>query len=246
MKAVGNRSVARRPLRLGRGLLGLFLIVVLGLVAAAAWITLQPRTPEQRAAAATELVAAVQVSATISASSLLATNAIADFGIAGGIRSVHVRIVDGLRLDVRVESLRDIVLAEPPRLCLVGPYSAPDDAGLTDRCWGEPDLAALFSAKVPRDATGHLMLGPGSPIALSVPLQRGTSRCDYPPGTWLLELTMDPLIDGSSSGNREPPAVKLEVPFAGTKPLILVTGSRYCGLAETIYTDQGEPPIATP
>jgi hypothetical protein len=191
-------------------------------------------------------VAAVNVTATLTGSSLLATNAIADFGISGGIRSVHVRIVDRLQLDVRVETARDIVLAEPPRLCLVGPYSAPDDAGLTDRCWGEPDLAALFAAKLPKDAAGRPMLAPGTPIVLTVPLQRGTARCDYPPGTWQLELTMNPLIDGSASGNREPPAVKLDVPFATAQPLTLVTTSRYCGLAETIYQDQGEPPVATP
>jgi hypothetical protein len=243
----GNRPQARDLLRSRRRLLGLVvLLLVLGVAGGAAWAALQPHTPEQRAAAASQLVAGVHVTAAVTSSSLLATSAIADLGIQGGILSVHVRIVDELRLDVRVESASDIALTGPPRLCLVGPYSAPDDAGLTDRCWGEPDLAALFAAKVAKDPAGRPMLSSGTPIAVSVPLHRGSTRCDYPPGTWQLELTLDPLIDGTSSGNREPPAVNLEVPFAGTQPLIFVTGSRYCGLAETVYRDQGEPAVLTP
>ncbi len=241
----GNGSRARALLRSTRGRIGLLLLLLVVIAGVAAWAT-QPRTPQQRAELAGQLAAAIHVTATVKGSSLLATNAIADFGISSGIRLVRVRIVDELQVDVRIDTAKDITFAAPPRLCLVGPYSAPDDAGLTDRCWGEPDVTALFAAQLTTDGGGRSMLTTAMPIAISVTLHRGTTRCDYPPGTWQLELTMDPLIDGASSGNREPPAVNLEVPFAGTEALTLVTDSRYCGLAETIYRDQGEPAVVTP
>ena len=58
------------------------LLVLAGAVAiVTAWIALQPRTPEQRLAAARELAAGIRVTPTVNATSLLATSAIADFGI---------------------------------------------------------------------------------------------------------------------------------------------------------------------
>jgi len=220
------------------------LVLVVAVVGAAVWTAAQPRSPAQRLEAANALASGIHMTATVTGSSLLATNATADFGVGNGIRLVHVRITDELRLDLRITTDRDVVLAGPPRLCLVGPYSAPDDAGLTDRCWGEPDLAALLLAHVSTDGTGRPVLAAATPIALSVTLRRGDVRCDYPPGTWQLELTIDPLIDRSASGERDAPSVKVEVPFAGTSALPFVTESRYCGLADTIYRDQGEPPLA--
>jgi len=245
MTAAGNPSRARGLLSSRRARIGLLIVLLVVIAAGAVWVA-QPRTPEQRAELASQLVAAVHVTATVKGSSLLATNATADFGISGGIRLVRVRIVDELQLDVRVQTDRDITMAAPPRLCLVGPYSAPDDAGLTDRCWGEPDVAALFAAQVTTDAGGRSMLTTAQPIAVSVTLHRGMTRCDSPPGTWQVELTLDPLVDGTASGNGESPPLKVDVPFAGTQPLTLVTVSRYCGLAETIYLDQGEPAVVTP
>ena len=60
---------------------------------------------------------------------------------------VPVTVVESLALDVRLTADRDLVLAGPPRLCLVGPFAAPDDAGLIDRCWGDPDPGAALAAR---------------------------------------------------------------------------------------------------
>jgi hypothetical protein len=204
-------------------------------------------SPSRHAADLDDLVAGVRVSVDVADSSLLATEAVADFGIEEGVRMVRVRIVDELDLDIRIETTETLTLAGPPRVCLVGPYSAPDDAGLSDRCWGEPDLGGLLAQRLTTDPTGHPMLLAGQPIVLSGGLQRGTVRCDYPPGAWQLEVTLEPLLDGSSSGRIELPPVGIGVPYLVADPLRLVLlDTRYCGLATVVFRDQGEPPVATP
>ncbi len=95
------------------------------------------------------------ISATVVDRTLAATEAVADLGIDEGVRMVRVRIVDELDLEVQVQSPEVLTLAAPPLVCLVGPYSAPDDAGLSDRCWGEPDLGQLLADQLPLDDAGH-------------------------------------------------------------------------------------------
>jgi hypothetical protein len=166
--------------------------------------------------------------------------------VQGGIRTVRVRIVDELAVDVRVEADEAVVFAEPPRFCLVGPFSAPDDAGLTDPCWGDPDFAALVLAKLPADPNGRPMLGTHQPLSIAATLRRGDTRCDYPPGAWVAKIKANPLVAGSPAGARYLPDVPFDVPFATTGPLPLLLDTRYCGLASVIVRDQGEPAVQSP
>jgi hypothetical protein len=228
-----------------RGALAWIAIVVV-VAGVAGWLALQPRSPQQRLQAATDLVSGIRVTTTVAGSSLAATRATADFGVGVGVRLVNVRIVDELRLDLRIETAKDVTLASPPRLCLVGPYSAPDDAGLSDRCWGDPDLSAVLTARLATDTAARPVLRAGTPIDLAVTVHRGEIRCDYPPGTWRVELSVNPLVDGTASADLDAPVITFDLPFAGTQPLRLIATTRYCGLAESIVRDQGEPVIATP
>ncbi len=193
-------------------------------------------------------MAGVHVSATVTSSSLAVTSAIADFGISEGIHLVRVRILDELGLDVRLAADIEVVLATPPRICLVGPFSAPDDAGLSDPCWGTPDLEDALAAHMPADTDGHYLLVAGSPIDVKATLQRGSVRCDYPPGEWQLEVTLNPFIDGLPMGTIEVLPALFTVPLetAGPLPLLGVLETRYCGLASGVYRSQGEPPVASP
>ena len=224
---------------------GLLLVVGLAGVTAAAWVALQPRTPGERLEAARQIAAGIHVTSTTTGSSLLATSAIADFGIGADVRLVRVRIVDELRLELRIQSDLEITLAAPPRLCLVGPFSAPDDAGLSDRCWGEPDLSSELAQRV-ETRDGRPSLAAGRPIDVSVTLRRGDVRCDYPPGAWQLEVWVAPVIDGVASEDVLATTASLKVPFVGSGPLTMAPRSRYCGLANGIYQEQGEPDVVTP
>ena len=185
---------------------------------------------------------------TVSASdgTLLATGAFADFGVnGGGARQVKVRIVDSMDLALQIAADQEVVLAEPPVVCLVGPYSAPDDAGLESPCWGDPDLSALLAAKLSRNADNHYVLGM-TPVNVSTTLQRGTQRCDYPPGAWEVELKLNPV--GTGEGARYIPDTPFDVPVTTAGPLQLLptTHTRYCGLATAVYQQQGEPDISAP
>ncbi len=206
------------------------------------------RSPEQRRAAAEDALSGVHVSATVVLSSLAAASAIADFGLDGGVRLVRVRIMDELHVELRIEAERDVALAGPPEACLVGPYSAPDDAGLSDRCWGEPDLGALVAAAPAIDGAGHPALLAGRPIVVDAPLHRGQVRCDYPPGDWRLEIAASPLIDGSAVGAMDLPDVVIRLLYQGTTALRLlpIDQTRYCGLATAVYLEQGEPRVSPP
>jgi len=221
----------------GRLLVGLASLTLLAGCAAGASLTPMPRdTPAE-----------VRVSATVVASSLAATHAIADFGIEEGVRMVKVRIVDELQMELRIETEGSVVLAGPPRVCLVGPFWAPDDAGLTDRCWGEPDLGGLLAAQLATDAAGRPMLAGDRPIVVAAKLRRGDVRCDYPPGDWQLEVRLEAVVDGSSVGATDLSPVGLSVPaeVGNPLPLSLIQATRYCGLANVVYREQGEPPVAT-
>lgn len=214
----------------------------------AACTLLGARSPEQRQAAADALAASVAVDVAVTSSTLAATHAVADFGVDDGVRLVLVRIVDGLALSVKLTAAHDLAFAEAPRFCLVGPFSAPDDAGLEDPCWGEPDLGSVAASALPVDGAGHPVLPAGRPVALAAVLGRGDARCDYPPGAWVLEIRVDPLVDGAASGPRyvadAPFPVPLEAP--GSDPLPVVERSRYCGLASQVFREQGEPTAGSP
>jgi hypothetical protein len=150
-----------------------------------------------------------------------------------------------MELDLQIAADQEIVLAEAPVLCLVGPYSAPDDAGLESPCWGEPDLSALLAAELTLNADDHYVLST-TPVNVSTTLQRGTQRCDYPPGKWQVELKLNPA--GSSEGGRYIPDTTFDVPITDAGPLQLLptTQTRYCGLATAVVQQQGEPEVVAP
>ncbi len=230
--------------RIPRLLLALGALAMLGSCAlqAPTQAPTQPPTPAERAAAAQRLVDALQITPTVTGSSLVAGHAIADFGVGQDIRLVRVRILDQLKIEVRIKSPTDVVLAAPLRLCLFGPNAAPDDAGLEDRCWGSPDLTALVEPVLPKDPAGHPMLPAGQTFQLGATLLRDAARCDYPPGTWVFETLVQPMIAGLAAD----PIYKegsLEVPFVREEPLREVERSQYCGLASMVFREQGEPPV---
>jgi hypothetical protein len=199
---------------------------------------------------ADQIVAQIALTASAEPPSLVATGAIADFGIEEGVRLVTVRIVQRLQISVRIRSPIDITFAEAPTLCLVGPDSAPDDAGLTDPCWGSPDLSAALAQDMPKSSDGRPMLRAGQALEVSAALERGDVRCDYPPGRWTLGLSGRPLVNGQAAARSleaRPAAFFVSIP-ADEAPLayLKTDQTRYCGLATVVYREQGEPPLATP
>jgi hypothetical protein len=209
--------------------------------------TIAPLTSDQRERLADERVSGITLTPSVGAVSLVAAGAIADFGVGSpdGVRLVRVRIVDTLELSLRLETAHDMALAEPPSLCLIGPYSAPDDAGLSDPCWGEPDLTALLAQELTANPAGKPLLAADRPVDIAITLERGDERCDYPTGDWLIELKLNPLIEGAPAGSRYGPDVPISVPLSATEPLLWLptTQTRYCGLATLVYQQQGEPQV---
>ena len=207
------------------------------------------RTPSQRDGIADRLMADIRVSATAQPLSLLAATAIFDPGEGeGGARLVKIRVIERLQVDLSITSEHDIVFGAPPRLCLVGADSAPDDAGLEDPCWGSPDLSDFLAQRLSRDSYGHLLLPGGRPISFSALLWRGDARCDYAPGDWTLSLAGHPVVDGYHLGMRYAENVPLEVaaPVHGPLRLLRPDRSRFCGLATRSHLEQGEPDILVP
>jgi hypothetical protein len=220
-------------------------VVVLAGAALWAWSALRPRSPDEQAATARELFDRIEARVTIQDSSLGATQAIADFGLEEGVRMVPVRIVEDLVLEVRLETQTDVTLADAPRLCLTGPFWNPLDAGLSDRCWGDPDLAGLLAEAMPAGADGRVTLRAGSPVALRANLARGDERCDYPPGEWLLEVDAEPVIDGVTLPRQDIADVPLTIPLekTGALPWRSNSDTRFCSFTAAVYDRQGEPPI---
>ncbi len=216
----------------------------------ALWGKLGPRplSPEEREVAAQELVSGIQVSTKVSGSSLVATKALVDFLTADDVRLVLVRIVDGIDLEIRVETDHAVAFSEPPRFCLIGPFSAPDDGGFSSPCWGAPEIGELLAAQLPADGAGHAMFPAGRVIMLSATIRRVDRRCDYPAGRWALQVEANPLVDGTPMGVRQLAEIGFDVPYAGTGPLAFlpVSTTRYCGLANVVYKVQGEPELASP
>ena len=191
--------------------------------------------------------AAVRVTVTVQDRSLVATSAVADFGVEEGIRMVHVRIVDDLELEVRLETDTTVTLTGPPEVCLVGPYSAPDDAGLSYPCWGSPDLGRMLAAQLTNDPEGHPMLQAGQPVVVDTTLARDGRRCDYPPGAWTLLVALGPVgvVTETDPHPIDLPPASFDIAPTTDQPLTLLPPKdvRYCGLAETVVVEQGEPPI---
>jgi hypothetical protein len=213
----------------------------IGLSVAVLLTACQPAAPTP----SVDPLAAVRITPSVSETRFVATGAFADFGLnGGGTRLVRVRIVDSIGLGLRIASDQEIVLADPPVVCLVGPYSAPDDAGLESPCWGDPDLSALLTSRLTKNADNHYVLRT-TPIMLDTTLQRGTQRCDYPPGKWEVELKLNPV---GGEGARYVPDTTFEVPIADAGPLQLLptTQTRYCGLATAVVQQQGEPEVLAP
>ena len=222
-------------------------ILVVAVLAAACAATPTP-TPTDRAALLKELRDGLRPAAHVNGDSLVATTAFADPNVDVPPAPVRVRIVDRLDLDVRVETAHDVSLAGDPRFCLVGPYAAPNEAGLEDPCWGDPDLSAVMLAHMERDAAGHPTFRAGSPLTVETKMARGETRCDYAGGTWRLEVKLDLLVNGTASGADYLPEAQFEVPFAheGALALLPTAQTRYCGLATLVVRDQGEPSVQTP
>ena len=239
MNLLGRRG----PLVLVSALVVLILAVVL-------WATRAPppRSAEERDAAATELLAGIRISTHISGSSLAASKALVDFLAEDDVRLVLVRVVDELNLEVQIETSQAVAFKDPPTFCLIGPFAAPDDAGYSSPCWGTPEVGALLAAQLPVDGAGHPTFPAGEPMVLSATVQRGGQRCDYPPGRWLLRVEADPLVDGVPTGARQLAEMAFDVPWSKTDrlPFLPVSTVAYCGLANTVYREQGEPAIASP
>ena len=186
------------------------------------------------------------------AATLVAGGAIAD-DFEQGARLVRVRIVERLELELLIEADQDVAFGVPPQLCLVGPDSAPDDAGLENRCWGMPDLGDFLAAQLTTDAMSHPLLQAGDVIHLKAVLSRGpgidnVDHCDYAPGAWSLEFNAAPVVNGVHLPTMSGPDANLEVPIPSHGPLRLLrpNQSRYCGLASRIHREQGEPPVTSP
>jgi hypothetical protein len=217
---------------------GLAVLALAG-VALWAWSAFRPATAD-------ELLDGIEVEASVVEWRLGATQAIADFGIEEGVRMVPVRIVEDLVLELKLSADRDVTIAAPPRLCLTGPFWNPLDAGLSDRCWGEPDVTDALRAAMPADAAGTVTLRAASPVAIRVPIARGDERCDYPPGDWLLEVDAEAVIDGQAQPRTDIAKAPIAIPWNVGVPLAWHDNSdtRFCSFTAAVYTRQGEPRIA--
>lgn len=191
------------------------------------------------------LVRGVTAEATVTDTALVAAGATADFGIEEGLRRVVVRVIDEMHVEVVIASSADLVLAEPPGLCLVGPFWNPLDAGLSDRCWGTPDLGQVAAEAWPTDSKGRTILAAGSPVTVAAQVARGDERCDYAPGTWTLEISVRPVVGDAAFGPIRTPDVQVRVPFDAEEALDLLPRSdvRMCSYPAAVVNRQGEPEL---
>lgn len=209
-----------------------------------AW-TATPSAPPEHAPLATlgTQPGRVAVSASFANPRLVATRALVDFGLDAGARYVGVRILSGVDLEVVLQADTDVVLSSYPDLCLIGPFAMPDYAGLSEPCWGRPDLSDVVRARLPTDAQGRPVLRANRAVTLHASLVRDVDRCDYPPGDWQLEVAIEPLREHASGPRFELFAVPLDLPAGSGAPLALVRPTKYCGLANVAYREQGEPAL---
>jgi hypothetical protein len=184
------------------------------------------------------------VSATVLDAPLVATRTLADFGTEGGTRQVDIRVVDELRLELRIEAERLVVLTDEPIVCLVGPFHHALDSSRSDRCWGDPDLSAVLGSELLGNSEGRPVLSDKQMIVIEVTLARGDARCDYAPGEWHLEIAANPWIEHAAAGAREIANLVLDVPLEGAGLLdrLPADQARMCSDPASVYTSQGEPP----
>lgn len=176
---------------------------------------------------------------------LVAATATADFGIEEGLRRVVIRVVDEMEVEVVIVAEAEMVLAEPPGLCLVGPFWNPLDAGLSDRCWGSPDLGEVAAEQLSTEADGQVVLAAGVPVAVSAPIARGHERCDYAPGEWTLEVSLRPVVGEETFGPVRIPDVVVDVPFDAAEPVerLPIRDTRVCSYPAAVVNRQGEPEL---
>ena len=234
-----------------RRVAGLLVALVIAGVAAlgAALLVDRSHTPavaDDPAAIARELAGHLRVEARVADSSNGVIRASADFGIEEGVRAVPVRIVEDLELRLTITSDREIVFATPPRVCLVGPFWNPLDAGLSDRCWGEPDLGRMVAEGLRRD-DGELRVESGDRMSLDATIERGTERCDYAPGEWRLQIDAELRLGATALPRVDVVDIPLDLPLepVGTVlPFHPNSETRPCSYVAAVYTRQGEPLFA--
>jgi hypothetical protein len=205
-----------------------------------------PISSGQADEAALELVRGIQAEVVISETALVAAAATADFGIEEGLRAVRIRVVDEMAVVLKIAAETDVVLAEPPGLCLVGPFWNPLDAGLSDRCWGDPDLTAVAAEQAGAGAQGQTTLPAGEPVTVAATIVRGSERCDYAPGEWTLEVSVRPLVGGRESGPVRLPDATFTVPIEDpSEPLVVLPllDTRVCSYPAAVVNRQGEPEL---
>jgi hypothetical protein len=186
----------------------------------------------------------VAVTAALVDPHFVATRALTDFGLEIGARYVAVRILATAELDVDIRAERDVVLGDDPGLCLVGPFAQPDYAGLSEPCWGSPDLGRALRSRLPVDGAGRRFLPAGRTVTLRAPVMRDPARCDYPPGDWQLVVDLSRIVDDQETRLHVPP-VQLVLPPLTIGPLPMIVPTNYCGLANVAFVEQGEPLVLT-
>ena len=227
---------------------GVLAVLVLGVAGVGATLladrSVPPPVADDPAAVARELASHVRVEASVARSSNGVIRASADFGIEEGVRAVPVRIVEDLDLRLTITTDREIAFATPPRVCLVGPFWNPLDAGLSDRCWGEPDLGHMVADALRGDDGGDLRLEAGDRIDLDGTIERGDERCDYAPGAWRLQIDAELRLDGSVLPRVDVADIALDLPLepVGTVlPFHPNSETRPCSYIAAVFTRQGEP-----
>jgi hypothetical protein len=199
-----------------------------------------PTSSADAEAAALELIRGIEAEVEVSKSGLVAARATADFGIEEELRIVTIRVVEEMGVTIRLTAADDVTLAAPPGLCLVGPFWNPLDAGLSDRCWGSPDLTEISGLGT--------TLSAGGPSTVEATISRGGERCDYAPGEWHLEVSVQPMSDGRAYGPVRIPNVTFAVPTDDEEPLDLLPfeDTRVCSYPAAVVNRQGEPEVVEP
>jgi hypothetical protein len=207
-----------------------------------------PTSSADAEAEALELVRGVSAEVEVTDPTLVAAGATADYGVEQGLERVNIRVVDEMAVTVTITADADVLLAEPPGLCLVGPFWNPLDAGLSDRCWGAPDLTAVAADQMGTDAEGQTRLSAAEPITVEAALARGHERCDYAPGEWTFELSLRPVVGGEPFGPVRIPDVVFEVPITDDGPLVKLPleDTRVCSYPAAVVIRQGEPEVIEP
>jgi hypothetical protein len=187
-----------------------------------------------------DLIRGITAEITVEEPAIVAARATADFGVEEGVGIVTMRVVEEMGVTVRLSAASDVTLATPPGLCLVGPFWNPLDAGISDRCWGDPDLSTISGLGTTLSANGS--------SSVQATIARGGERCDYAPGEWHLEVSVQPVVGGETFGPVRIPNVTFEVPFDESEALALLPfeDTRVCSFPAAVVNRQGEPELIGP